>query len=183
MRVATAVRSGHRPALVALLVTAFTASGAAPASGCVFVEHPTASHHTTCRETSFAYRTLQGHNFGWADFAKSDFLHANVAHSNFNDAHLSDVRFLHAEMFGARLNHAHAQRANFSHAAIQHGQFSHADLSHARFVAAGLKYADLTYANLTGATFLASGFGDVHLRGAHFCHTIMPDGSENNADC
>ena len=71
--------------------------------------------------------------------------------------------------------------ANLRYADLSGADLRHADLS---------DRADLRGANLTGADFTGANFGSGDLNhrvlftgGTRFCHTIMPDGHENNSDC
>ena len=89
--------------------------------------------------------------------------HADLTRSNFGSADLRNSSFVSAKLAYAGLNTAN----------LRDSILRRADLTHATITEADLSGADLSGADLSGAD----------LSGAHFCHTIMPDGHQNNSGC
>lgn len=84
-----------------------------------------------------------------------------------------------AELAGApNLVNADLSRADLSGANL-YG----ANLQGTRLVGAMLAGATLSWSNMTGADLTGADVTDARLDGVIFCRTIMPDGSENNANC
>ena len=82
----------------------------------------------------------------------------------------------------ANLSEANLKGANLEGANLSRANLTDVDLSGANLMSADLRRADifdsdLTDANLKGAKLSS---GDL---GALVCHTIMPDGKEDNSDC
>ena len=82
----------------------------------------------------------------------------------------------------ANLSEENLQGANLEGANLSRANLTDADLSGVNLIGADLRRADifdsdLTDANLKGAKLSS---GDL---GALVCHTIMPDGKEDNSDC
>ena len=82
----------------------------------------------------------------------------------------------------ANLSEENLEGANLEGANLSRANLTDADLSGANLIGADLRRADifdsdLTDANLKGAKL---SFGDL---GALVCHTVMPDGKEDNSGC
>ena len=82
----------------------------------------------------------------------------------------------------ANLSEENLKGANLEGANLSRANLTDVDLSGANLMSADLRRADifdsdLTDANLKGAKLSS---GDL---GALVCHTIMPDGQEDNSDC
>ncbi len=88
---------------------------------------------------------------------KCDLRRANLSESNLK---------------GANLEEANLGRANLTDADLSGANLTNADLRRA-----DIFDSDLTGANLKGAKLSVGGLS------ALVCHTIMPDGKENNSDC
>ena len=58
-----------------------------------------------------------------------------------------------------------------------------ANLESTKFRGANLSGADLSWSSLIGADLTGADLTDAKLAGVIFCGTIMPDGTENDANC
>ncbi len=158
-------------------------------NGCEIVENPTAAHHTSCPHADLRGAHLNGADLAnaylpGADLEGAYLQHADLNHAVLADAHLSGAhlefakgKFVH--LYAAFLRGAHLEDANLDFALLSHARLEFANLRGAHLNAAYLQGTDLSHANLE--------FTDLNrvidLRGAKFCHTTMPDGSENNRGC
>ncbi|MEM1244190.1 MAG: pentapeptide repeat-containing protein [Pseudomonadota bacterium] len=159
----------------------------------------------------FEYADLTRANFTGVNLNQANFSYANLSHAKFFLSDLSHTNFTHANLSYAqsRRDAMHGWGSDFSFADFsfavlyranlygnfQYANFSHADLQHARIQTdldvfqhpltenQLFEGTDFSYANLRFAKILTSSRGQPNLNRAILCHTIMPNGKENNRDC
>ncbi len=102
------------------------------------------------------------------DLKNANLHHAELAGANLKGADLSGADLRHANLRGADL-----RKANLSGATLDSARMQGASLENANLAGANLAYANMTDARDNG----------VNTTGTHYCGTIMPDGSTNDANC
>jgi uncharacterized protein YjbI with pentapeptide repeats len=165
---------------LALIATALvsTAALAAPLSG------------STCAGTygHCSHRHLNGGKFENLDLSHSRWVGASLVHASFRSSSLAGATFRKANLRFANLSMGDRTSGNYSNA----NMFG-ANMIHSTFVGSRMRYANMEYAHLNGTTMDRTDLTGADLRhadlrdssfyGARLCHTIQPNGLENNQNC
>lgn len=165
-------------------------------------------NHTKLSKANLENAILYGAKFEVADLSHANLQKATLSLAHFHQANLSGANLTQAI---AKIDAMHGWQADFTNVDFstadltdaqlggdfQNANFSQANLTNAKLVnsmedekfeknpALAWKNVDFTGANLTGAVIQSYNQPEQHadLTEAKFCHTIMPDGNENNRDC
>jgi uncharacterized protein YjbI with pentapeptide repeats len=122
-------------------------------------------------------------NLSGANLANAQLPGANLFTADLRRAHLAGANLFTADLRRAKLQHANMTHVDLSRANLSGADTDYVDLSRANLRRANLRYADLQHANLHRADLLHAELeSSVQLRGAQFCHTTMPDGSEKSGE-
>ena len=108
---------------------------------------------------------------------------ADLQDAQLKSAFLRFVNLENAGLRGANLSAAQLQMANLQSADLTGANLEKAHLQKATLMGAVLTDADLTEADLTEADLTEADLTDAGISAAHFCRTVMPDGSINNKGC
>lgn len=136
---------------------------------------------------------LLGKNMSGANLIGACLIRSYMVRTNLSGAKLNGARLKGADLKGADLSGAKLYKADLSEASLAEADLSGAFLWEAKFKGAdmrgvilrgvNLNSADLRNADLEGADLKGAYLGDANLNGANLCHTIMPEGDENNSGC
>ena len=147
-------------------------------NGIVFSADGSNSSSSDCLNVTGGLLKVKKENLSGTDMHGSDFHNSNLNHIQLNDTNLSKVDFSRALLVGANLVGANLREAILSEANLEGANLTQAKMYGANLYRSNLRNVKLLSANLTGANLT-----DAKLDGAIFCHTIMPDGKENNSGC
>jgi hypothetical protein len=146
-------------------------------SGCKIHAYTSCPHanlsHTDLSYVSLSYADLFGANLSYSVLAyallfRTNLSHALLAKTILTRAALRDANLRSATLNGADLSGADLRGANL-HGGVLHGAVLH--------------NAKLDGANLTGAVLFGADLSGASPAGAKLCHTVMPDGHEENSGC
>ncbi len=103
--------------------------------------------------------------------------------SSFRLARVAGVEFQGFSFQLVTFQEAGLSDTDFKSARLWQVSFQAARLQDVNFQGATLQFVDFRDAQLSRVNFQGAKLADVNFQGTKFCHTIMPDGTENNSHC